>query len=66
MSHVMEPGICYCSCHEPGSMKMHCAPCCEGPCPVCKRNVARGSDHVERCKARLAELVAETERRNQG
>jgi hypothetical protein len=61
MSHVEEPGICYCSCHTHPEM-VHCMPCCQGPCPVCKKNVKHGSKHVEECQARLDKLVEEAEK----
>jgi len=60
MSHVEEPGICYCDCHRPGSMMMHCAPCCQGPCPVCKKNYMLSS-HVEACKKRITDLMNEVD-----
>jgi hypothetical protein len=52
MSHVQEPGICYCACHTHPEMR-HCVPCCQGPCPVCGKNVAYCSNHVEKCRARI-------------
>jgi hypothetical protein len=62
MSRVEMPGICYCSCHAPGSMTMHCVPCC-ARCPVCKKNIKWGiDDHVEECQARFDKLVAEAQR----
>jgi hypothetical protein len=60
MSHVREPLICYCECHNPRSGTMHCVPCCEGECPVCKKNYT-DERHVEACKARIAELIKQRE-----
>jgi hypothetical protein len=61
MSHVREPLICYCECHNPGITMMHCVPCCEGKCPVCKQNYT-DERHVESCETRIAELLKQKER----
>jgi len=64
VSHIEEPGICYCACHDESvpynARERHVVACCQGPCPVCKKN-HRGLFHVEACQKRRAELIAEIE-----
>lgn len=59
MSVVMEPGFCYCSCHEPGSHALHGFPCCDGRCHLCRRFVSRGrmEEHLEQHAERMRELL---------
>lgn len=40
---------CTCSCHTGGCL--HCAPCCSGPCKICKRNIEHGmmKRHLKEC-----------------
>lgn len=57
MSYIVEPGICYCSCHSEEGV-MHCVPCCLGICPICSNNYT-DEHHVEACQKRIADLTAE-------
>ena len=67
MSHIEEPGICYCACHDKSvpreARERHVAACCQGPCPVCKKNYS-GPFHVEACQKQRAEAIAEIEAEN--
>jgi hypothetical protein len=62
MSRVVEPGICYCACHDPDALIIHCFPCCS-PCPTCGRNIDNPyGDHFAACKKRLDDLIKQHER----
>lgn len=60
---IVEPGCCYCSCHQPGSMESHCFPCCDGKCLRCGQYIERGgmekhqAEHDERIKKAIEELT---------
>ena len=60
MSRAQAPGICYCECHGSGVMMMHCAPCCLGKCPVCKKHY-KDEEHARECQQRIEELAAQVE-----
>lgn len=41
MSKVYDADECSCSCHTYLGA-IHCVPCCDGQCHVCKRYISRG------------------------
>ena len=41
-------------------MMMHCAPCCLGKCPVCKKHY-KDEEHARECQQRIEELAAQVE-----
>lgn len=43
---------CPCPCHQPGMVAMHCAPCCQGRCWICRKWFMNGlKEHVAQCRA---------------